>query len=220
LDFQVSPTEYDTAVGRLQTARAKFNSADARVRMIVKAGNREEDKRETEADYQKALARHKLLKAGSRDEDKEIAKAQVAELEAKLREVEVNLNEAVIRAPSKMILEVLGVRVGDLVAPNQPVIRALHLDDRWVKVFVSSVDLGRIRVGDPAAVTCDSFPGRQFKGTVVQIATIGEFTPRNVQTLDERRHQVFAVKVRVDDGGDVFKSGMAAEVILTPNDGK
>ena len=57
-------------------------------------------------------------------------------------------------------------------------------------------------------------PGQEFKGTIIQIATIGEFTPRNVQSLDERRHQVFAVKVRVDDSGDVFKSGMAAEVTV------
>jgi HlyD family secretion protein len=212
LNFQVSPTEYDTAVGRLKTAEERFNSALARKRMIVDAGQREEDKREAEAEYQRALAKHSLAQEGSRQEDKDQADAQVKELEGKLREIEVNLNETTVRAPCKIIVEVLSVRKGDLVTAFQPVIRALQYDDRWVKVFVPSTDLGKINRGDAVEVTCDSYPGKKFKGTIIQIGTIGEFTPRNVQSLDERRHQVFAVKVRVDDGGDVFKSGMAAEV--------
>lgn len=212
LNFQVSPTEYDSAVGRLKTAEERFNAAMARKRMIVDAGQREEDKREAEAEYQRALAKHRLAQDGSRQEDKDLADAQVKELEAKLREIEVNLSEATVRAPARIIVEVLSVRKGDLVQAFQPIIRALQSDERWVKVFVPSTDLGKINRGDEVDVTCDSYPGKKFKGTIIQIATIGEFTPRNVQTLDERRHQVFAVKVRVDDGGDVFKSGMAAEV--------
>lgn len=214
LNFQVSPMEYDNAANQLKTARAKYNSAMARKRMVVDAGSREEDRREAEAAYQQALARHLLAQAGSRDEDKAQAEAQVKELEGRLREIDVNLKEAVVYAPCRMVVEVLSVRKGDLAPANQPVIRALQYDDRWVKVFVPSTDLGKINRGDEVEVTCDSYPGRKFKGTIIQIATIGEFTPRNVQSLDERRHQVFAVKVRVDDGGDVFKSGMAAEVTV------
>jgi hypothetical protein len=63
-------------------------------------------------------------------------------------------------------------------------------------------------------VTCDSYPGRRFGGAVVHVASVGEFTPRNIQSADERRHQVFAIKVRVAGSQGVFKSGMAAEVIL------
>jgi len=136
------------------------------------------------------------------------------ELEGKLREIQANLNEAILVAPSKLIVEVLGVRKGDLVAPNTPVIRALSSEERWVKVFIPSTELGKIQLGDEVEVTCDSFPGKRFKGTIIQIATISEFTPRNVQSLDERKHQVFAVKVRVEDQGEVFKAGMAAEVIV------
>jgi len=64
-------------------------------------------------------------------------------------------------------------------------------------------------------VTIDSHPGVQFQGTVVQIASVSEFTPRNVQSIDERRNQVFAVKVRVADPQGIFKSGMAADVYVT-----
>jgi hypothetical protein len=60
----------------------------------------------------------------------------------------------------------------------------------------------------------DSYPGKRFSGTVMQIAAESEFTPRNVQSVDERRHQVFGIKVRVPDPEGVFKSGMAADVYL------
>jgi HlyD family secretion protein len=137
-----------------------------------------------------------------------------------LREIDANLAEALVLAPSKIYVEVLSVRKGDLVPANTPVVRALLAEERWVKIFAPQNDLGAIRVGDSAEVTCDTFPGKSFKGTVIQIATASEFTPRNIQSVDERRHQVFAVKVRVDDGGEVFKSGMAAEVRLFPQGAK
>jgi multidrug resistance efflux pump len=213
LDYQVSQNEYDTAYNQLRTARARRNAAQAKVDMIH-SGNREEDKREALNQYESAKAKYELLKEGTREEDIHIAEAQMKELEGKLREIQANLNEAVLVAPSKLIVEVLGVRKGDLVAPNTPVIRALNMEDRWVKVFVPSTELGKIQLGDQVEVTSDSFPGKRFKGSIIQIATISEFTPRNVQSLDERKHQVFAVKVRVEDEGEVFKAGMAAEVIV------
>ncbi|MFL5339538.1 MAG: HlyD family secretion protein [Gemmataceae bacterium] len=208
-----SQNEIDTARSRLTAAQARVNSAQAKYDMLM-SGNREEDKADAEAEMRRTKAHWNLLEAGTRQEEKDVARAQVGELEGKLREIKANLAETVVKAPSKIVVEVLGVRKGDLVAPNTPVIRALNAEDRWVKVFVPSPELGKIHVGDPAAVTCDSYPGQQFRGTVIQIATIGEFTPRNVQSADERKHQVFAVKVRVDEDPDVFKSGMAAEVRL------
>jgi multidrug resistance efflux pump len=84
-----------------------------------------------------------------------------------------------------------------------------------VKVFVPETELGKVKVGQKVDVLIDSFPGKHFPGTVDQIATQSEFTPRNVQSADERKHQVFAIKVKVDNSASIFKSGMAADVILT-----
>jgi len=210
---EVSQNEYDTAYNQLRTARAKRDSAQAKVEMIH-AGSREQERREASAQHDQAKAKYELLKEGTRKEDVAIAEAQMKELEGKLREIQANLDEATLIAPSKISVEVLGVRKGDLVAPNTPVIRALSMEERWVKVFVPSTELGKIHVGDAVEVTCDSYPDKRFKGTIIQIATISEFTPRNVQSLDERKHQVFGVKVRVEDNGEVFKAGMAAEVIV------
>jgi multidrug resistance efflux pump len=199
-------SERDRNQGRVAAAKAKLE--------LMRNGYRPEEKAEAVAEFARAQARYDLLVAGTRAEDKAVAAAQVAELRGKLAEVEANLAEGVVRAPERAVVEVLAVRKGDVVPPNQPVLRVLRADDLWVKVFVPSTELGKVRLNQPAEVTCDAYPDRHFRGVVTQVGTISEFTPRNVQSVDERKHQVFAVKVRVDDPQGVFKSGMAAEVVL------
>jgi HlyD family secretion protein len=116
------------------------------------------------------------------------------------------------------VVDVLSVRKGDLIPPNQPILRVLRANDLWVKAYVPETELGKVRLGQDAAVTVDAYPGRRFTGTVFYIAAESEFTPRNVQSLEERRDQVFAIKVRVAQPADpherMFKSGMAAQVYL------
>ena len=77
-----------------------------------------------------------------------------------------------------------------------------------------AAELGKVRLNQVVDVRVDSYPNKRFRGTVIQVASISEFTPRNVQSADERRHQVFAIKVRVADPEGVFRSGMAAEVLV------
>ena len=210
-------SEYDTAratldrsLGRAAAARARYD--------LMKAGNRVEDVEEGKAKLKQAEANLRLLKAGTRYEEIAEARAHVADLRGKLKEIEANLKEAVVRAPEAAVVEVLAVRKGDLVTPNVPIIRVLRSADLWVKVFVPETDLGKIRLNQTVEVTVDSYPGRRLTGKVIQIASESEFTPRNVQSIDERRHQVFGVKVRVDDPEGIFKSGMAAEVFVPLKD--
>ena len=165
-----------------------------------------------------AAAKFDLVKAGTRSEEIDEARARVAEQRGRLRELEVNLREAVIRAPSRGVVEIVSVRKGDLVPANQTVVRMLRAEDLWIKVYVPETDLGKVFIGQVASVTIDAYPGRTFEGTVYQIASESEFSPRNIQSLDERSHQVFGVRVRVQQPAEpskqVFKSGMAAEVEL------
>ena len=124
--------------------------------------------------------------------------------------------EAQIKAPAAASVEVISIRPGDLVTPNQPIIRILKTEDSWVKVFVPETKLGKVKKGQNALVTSDTYPGRTFKGKVTYISSISESLPRNVQSLDERQNQMFAVKVSVTDpeGTHIFKPGMAAQVVL------
>lgn len=210
----------DVSASELDAARANKSRSDGRhaaARALLdklQSGNRKEDIEEATANYREAEARHRLLLAGTRAEDIAAREANVRELEARVRELDANLAECEIRAPDKAVVDVISVRKGDLVAPNQPIMRVLRAADLWVKVFVPETELGKVRLGQHASVTIDSYPDRPYTGTVIQVASISEFTPRNVQSPDERRHQVFGVKVRVDDPAGVFKAGMAATVTL------
>ncbi len=209
----VSKSDWDTARSVRDQAYKRHNAAQARYDMLMN-GSRPEDIAEAAAELAKARAHFSLLEKGTRAEDIAVAEANVAELRSRLSEVEVNRREAVVLAPGPAVVEVLAVRKGDLVSPNTPVVRILRDDDLWVKVFVPETELGKVRLGQAVEVTVDAYPGRRFPGTVIQIADVSEFTPRNVQSPDERRHQVFGIKVRVDNTEGVFKSGMAADVFL------
>jgi HlyD family secretion protein len=206
-----SKADYDAAVAAVTRHQGQVNAARARLQLLTH-GYRVEDVAEAKAELERARASWELVEAGTRSEDIAELEARVAELGGKLQEIEVQLREATVTAPEKVLVEVLPVRRGDVVAPNQPVARVLRAVDLWVKAFVPEVELGKVRLGQRVRVRCDAVPGRACDGSIVHIAAASEFTPRNVQSYDERRHQVFAIKIRVVDDGGVFKSGMAAEV--------
>jgi HlyD family secretion protein len=208
-----SRSDLDNARAARDRAANRVASAQDRLDMVT-TGSREEDKAEARAQLNQFKAHLDLLKAGTRIEDRKSAAALVAQTRAELDEVEAELREAVVKAPEKAVIEVLSVRPGDLVAANVPVVQVLRADDLWVKAFVPSTQLGKVRLGQQVSVTVDSYPGRPFVGTIIFIASASEFTPRNVQSASEREHQVFAIKVHVDDPEGVFKSGMAAEVTV------
>ena len=156
-----------------------------------------------------AKSRYELLLAGTRPERIALAKAQLAELDSQLGEMK-------IFAPTNCVLEVLSVKVGDVVAPNQQVATLLLTNHIWVRVFVPEPWLGHLKLGDPVKLHVDSFADKKFPGTVEQIARSAEFTPRNVQTVGERVKQVFGVKVRLDNAEGPLRAGMAADVVF-PN---
>jgi HlyD family secretion protein len=159
-----------------------------------------------------ARSRYELLLAGTRPE-------QIARTRAQLAEIDAQLGEMKVFAPSDSVLEVLSVKVGDVLAANQQVATLLLPQHIWVRVFVPQTWLGGIKLGGPARVRVDAFPGKDFNGTVEQVAREAEFTPRNVQTAEERIKQVFGIKVRLDNASGNLRAGMTGEVTF-PDAGK
>jgi multidrug resistance efflux pump len=204
---------YEAASARYQKLLAQVGAASAKAKMM-ESGYRVEEIAESKAEVARLQANYALLMAGTRREEIAEADAKVAQLKAKIDEIDVKRNERTVIAPERAIVETLPVRPGDIVAPNQTVALVLRAGDLWVKAYISEIDLGRIRLGQKVQVTVDGYPGKRFDGVITYIASASEFTPRNVQTIDERRHQVFGLKVRVDDPQGVFKSGMAADVLV------
>lgn len=154
-----------------------------------------------------AKARYELLLAGTRQERLAQARAQLAEIDAQILEMRIT-------APSDCVLEVLHVKRGDLVSPNRPVATLLLQKEIWVRVYVPEPWMGFIKLKQPVKVRVDSFPKDEFKGEVEQMNREAEFTPRNVQTVGDRIKQVFGVKVRLSNEADKLRAGMTADVFF------
>ena len=117
-----------------------------------------------------------------------------------------------MKSPADAFVEVFQLRPGDLINPNSPVATLVEINRLWVRVYVPEPELGHVQLGKEVSVNVDTFKGESFKGTIEHISSRGEFTPRNVQTRDERTHQVFALRVRVDNSAHRLRAGMAADV--------
>ena len=181
--------------------------------MLVK-GARVEDLDEARSQVAKYRADFELIKRGSRDEELRQAKAQVAEVVARIAELDALLAECSIIAPEQCRIEVIAVRHGDMATPNASVMRVLYDGDLWVKAYVPETQLALVQLNQTVTVTHDGSK-QGYEGTISHIANISEFTPRNVQSPDERHNQVFAIKVLLKSAAGVFKSGMAATIRIS-----
>ena len=119
-----------------------------------------------------------------------------------------------IVAPTDSILEILSVKVGDVLAPNREVATLILPSYLWVRVYVPQPWLGHIKLGDEVRARVDSFRDEEFKGVVEQINRQAEFTPRNVQTVEDRIRQVFGVKIRLENRDDKLRAGMSADIVF------
>jgi len=169
-----------------------------------------------EGRYHAARAVTARLVTGYRVEDVAAARASVAEAEAQLASARARLGEKEVRAPRDATVEVFDLRPGDLIAPNTPVARLLEVGELYVMVYVPEPRIAEVRLGQTVEIHVDAYAGRVFRGRVEQIRQRAEFLPRNVQTREERVHQVIGVKVRVEDAKAELRAGTAAEVRFTP----
>jgi len=216
LDFQrydalakkdlVSKQQRDTAEAAWRIAVATVQNAQQKLDQL-QSGYRPEEIASMQARYQQAQATLDKLAHGNRREDVDAAKAALSYDEARFRERQVV-------SPSAAIVEVLDVRPGDLVAPNTPIATLLEQDQIYVRIYIPETEIGRVKVGQKAEVRVDSFPKKVFDGEIEQINQQAEFLPRNVQTREERVHQVFGVKVRINDPSSQILAGMAADIKL------
>ncbi|MEO8857836.1 MAG: efflux RND transporter periplasmic adaptor subunit, partial [Burkholderiaceae bacterium] len=139
----------------------------------------------------------RLLRSGTRHEKIDVQRAQVAQAEAAVKPIDVTLANMVIQAPFDGIVTVRHREPGETVSPGAPVFTLMNPQDRWVRIYVPENRIGQVRLGAKAAITSDSFAGKAYEGQVVFIASEAQFTPKTVQTTEERVKLVYAVKVRI-----------------------
>jgi len=208
----ISRQQFDDARDKRDAAAQKAESAHQRF-ALLQAGTRPEDLRAAEARYREAQAAALLARKGFRKEDIEAARGRLNEAQGHVAELDARLKEATLTTPADAVVETVSIRPGDLVPPGQIVVTLQEASQLWVKVYVPETKLTRLRLGQSAAVRVEGFSGR-FTGRVQEIASQGEFLPRNVQTTDDREHMVFGVKVYADNPEGILKSGMYATVRL------
>lgn len=156
-----------------------------------------------------------LVETGPRPERIAAQRAAVAQGEAAVRQAEAALANAVITAPFDGVVTVRDREPGETVGAGTPVLTLMNPADRWVRIYIREDRIGAVRVGQAATITADTYRDKAYRGSVSFISSEAEFTPRNVQTTEERVKLVYAVKVRITgDPSMDLKPGMPADVRL------
>lgn len=170
---------------------------------------------EARSGAEQARQQLQLVQKGPRQERIAAQRAAVAEADAAVRESEVTLAHAVVTAPFDGVVTIRHREPGEATSAGAPILTIVNLADRWVRIYVSENRIGAIRLGAPATITTDTYRGKPYEGAVSFIASEAEFTPRNVQTTEERVKLVYAIKVRITgDPEHDLKPGMPADVQL------
>ena len=169
---------------------------------------------QAQAQLKAAQAQYALLAAGPSPEQVAAANAAVAQAEAALQPLDVQADELDVRAPTDGIILNRNVEVGETLAPGATAFVIGKLATLQITIYLPESTYGRVKLGQTARVTVDSYPGVAFAATVVHIADQAEFTPRNVQTVEGRRTTVYAIKLDVPNPDGKLKPGMPADMTL------
>jgi multidrug resistance efflux pump len=196
--FKGHPTEIQQAILDADVAAAEARVADAELEL--------EKWRDGPDPAVLALVEARLANA-----DAQLAAAQ-AQLDAELDAIDLQLEKYVVSAPVGGVVITRNIEPGELILPGSPAMTIGQLDELTLTVYLPEDRYGQVSLGDTALATVDSYPGESFDAVVVRIADRAEFTPRNVQTEEDRRSTVYAIELRVDDPEGKLKPGMPADV--------
>ncbi|RPI10671.1 MAG: HlyD family efflux transporter periplasmic adaptor subunit [Zetaproteobacteria bacterium] len=211
----VSAQARDAARTSLDVAFERHRNALERLD-LAKEGPRQEELRRAEADVQQARAGLLLAQTGALEVSRtrqELAtvQANVARDRAALAAAEAQLGYTVLASPQAGVVLRKHVEPGEMIAAGTPAVTIADLSDIWLKIYIPEPRLGHVRLGQAAEITTDSFRGKIYPGKITFINSEAEFTPKNVQTQEERVKLVFAVKVGVDNPNQELKPGMPAD---------
>ncbi len=162
--------------------------------------------------HKKAVETLSLVKEGPRKEDIKAASNRVEQARAALKVMKERLKDTVLYAPIAGVILRKNAEKGETVGAGAPVFTLGDLGNPWIKVYVKEDKLGLVKLGQKAEVGVDSYPGKKYEGIVTYISSEAEFTPKNVQTQEERVKLVFGIKVSVKNINDELKPGMPADV--------
>lgn len=208
---QAAPKEYDEAVRARKAAQSRVAVAEHEL-ALLEEGTRKEDIAQGRAALAETEQALHLVEQGFRSEDIAKAAAEVAAARAWVSTIQTRMKELTISSPCACVVEAIELQPGDLVGANAPTVSLLDPNRLWVRAYVPEGRLGQVRLDQTVPIEVDSLPGERLRGRVSFIAREAEFTPKNVQTPEERSKQVFRVKVTLEEGLDRVRVGMSADV--------
>jgi HlyD family secretion protein len=214
----ISASQYDASRTNADAARGAYEAAEERYK-LVKAGPREEVIREGKANLMGSDAVLTAAEAAVREAEKmkldlKALQAQAEQADAQLAIAKDDLQKSRLYAPFDGFITVKNVEEKEYVQPGTPVLTLAQLDEVWVKTYVPQTQLGKVYLGRNARVISDTFPGKSYPGLVTFISQEAEFTPKNVQTKEERVKLVYRIKVTLKNPNQELKAGMPVDVVF------
>jgi HlyD family secretion protein len=229
-EIRQAQAQADSAEADVRAATAELQSAEADLRrfealLVANAGSRKQrddalTRREV-ATARVAAARDRAraavealarVRSGARREEIAGARARLAVVDAQIASLRKSVSDAVLTSPVAGIVTTTLVDAGEVIAPRTPVVVVTDLDHAWANVYVDEPVVPRLRIGQTVVLVTDA--GQRLDGTLTFISPKAEFTPRNVQTADERSRLVYRIKVSADNRDGILKPGMPVEAEL------
>jgi len=212
----------DVSKQQFDQARTKFESAQQVVRQaeerysLVKEGPRQEDIAAARAEVAKATAAVATAEANrlelQRKEQELVArKAEIEKARAQAGVSEAQVDNTVVATPIDGIVLVKSAEPGEVLAAGTSIVTIGDLEHPWLRAYVSETDLGRVKIGQKVKLSTDSYPGKVYPGRVSFIASEAEFTPKQIQTKEERVKLVYRIKIDVDNTSHELKNNMPVD---------
>jgi HlyD family secretion protein len=219
------PQDVSVAQAALRSAEAdKQNAAVEYQRMqqlFTQSAVSAQDRDRSQTAYATANARAdqaaqqlSVVVEGPRIEEIDLAAARVEQAKQLLKLAQTRLDYAQIIAPINGVVLSKNIEAGEYVSPGTPVVTIGELDQVWLKAYIAETDLGKVKLGQKVAVTTDTYPNKIYNGYIGFIASEAEFTPKNIQTAEERVKLVYRIKIMIENNARELKPGMPADAVI------
>jgi len=232
---------------QLEQAMANFDAAEAQYKLTVQGTreediaqaeatlkNAEDDLNRSERLFsEKSISQKQLddartryilakqnydkLKRGFRPEEIDAVRARRDQAAAQVKAIKKKIEDSYVTTPIAGVVTLKVVEEGEVVMPNASLFRISQLDKVRLMIYVSEEELAKVKLGQPADVYIDAFPKKPFSGKIIYISSIAEFTPKNVQTKEDRTKLVFGVKIEIPNQEHILKPGMPADAVIKIN---
>jgi HlyD family secretion protein len=215
----ISTAQYDQYRSRFESAEAALKQVKER-QSLVQTGPRSEQIEAAAAQVERAKASIKMAETNSleikrREQELPLRRAEIERAKASLALIDSQLADTIAASPVDGVVLVKAADVGEVLAAGTTVVTIGDIDHPWLRAYINETDLGRVKLGQKAKIKTDSYPEKEYEGRIGFIASEAEFTPKQIQTKEERVKLVYRIKIDLENSRHELKSNMPADAVLT-----